>query len=135
MHELPITQSILDIALRHAEKAGARRVTDLHLVIGRLSYVVDDSIRFYWDTIAKGTIAEGARLHFQRVPAELLCLDCNHRYAPDDETLACPKCQSVRVKVAAGDEFRLESIDVETSDSPSSLPAGEGEGDGEMKCH
>ena len=75
--------------------------------------------------IAKDTIAEGARLHFRRVPAELLCLDCSHRYAPDGETLACPRCQSVRVKVAAGDEFRLESIDIETS-HPSPLPAGEG---------
>ena len=84
MHELPITQSILDIALRHAEQAEARRVTDLYLVIGKLSYVVDDSVQFYWDVIAKDTIAEDAQLHFRRVPAEFLCLDCNHRYAPDE---------------------------------------------------
>ncbi len=121
MHELPITESILNIALRHAQQAAATRITDLHLVIGKLSYVVDDSVQFYWDMIAKGTIAEGAQLHFQRVPAEMLCLDCNHRYAPDDETLACPNCQSVRVKVAAGDEFRLESIDVETNEAPTPI--------------
>ncbi len=114
MHELPITQSILEIALRHAQQVQATRVTDLYLVIGRLSYVVDDSIQFYWDMIAKDTLAEGARLHFQRVPAEFLCLDCGHRYPADGETLACPDCQSVRVKVASGDEFRLDSIEVET---------------------
>jgi hydrogenase nickel incorporation protein HypA/HybF len=68
--------------------------------------------------IAKDTIAEGARLHFQRIPAELLCLDCGNRYTPGDEILACPKCQSVRVKVTAGEEFRLDSIDVENADSP-----------------
>jgi hydrogenase nickel incorporation protein HypA/HybF len=118
MHELPIAQSILDISLRHAGQAGAKNITDLHLVIGRLSYVVDDSIQFYWDMIAKDTIAEGAKLHFRRVPAEFLCLDCNQRYSPDGEVLACPYCQSTRVKVVAGDEFRLESIDVETTDAP-----------------
>jgi hydrogenase nickel incorporation protein HypA/HybF len=117
MHELPIAQSILDISVRHAQKVGATRITDLHLVIGKLSYVVDDSIQFYWDMIAENTIAEGAQLHFQRIPAEFLCLDCNQRYAPDGETLACPYCQSTRVKLAAGDEFRLESIDVETTDA------------------
>ena len=117
MHELPITQSILKISLRYAEQAGGKRITDLHLVIGKLSYVVDDSVQFYWDMIAKGTMAEGAILHFQRVPVEFLCLDCSHRYPVDDETLACPHCQSTRVKVASGDEFRLESIDVETSDT------------------
>jgi len=116
MHELPITQSILEISLRHAQQAGAKRITDLHLVIGQLSYVVDDSVQFYWDMIAKDTIAEGARLHFQRVPAEFLCLDCSHRYPADGENLACPDCGSTHVKVASGDEFRLESIDVETAD-------------------
>jgi hydrogenase nickel incorporation protein HypA/HybF len=136
MHELPITQSILDIALRHAKQVNATRVTDLYLVIGKLSYVVDDSVQFYWDVIAKDTIAEGAQLHFRRVPAEFLCLDCGHRYSPDGENLACPDCQSVRVKVVAGDEFRLESIDVETSNSLSPLPLdrGKGEGVGELKC-
>jgi hydrogenase nickel incorporation protein HypA/HybF len=118
MHELPVTESILEIALRHAQKADATRITDLHLVIGQLATLVDDSIQFYWDMIAKDTIAEGARLHFQRIPAELLCLDCGNRYTPGDEILACPKCQSVRVKVTAGEEFRLDSIDVENADSP-----------------
>ncbi|HUH96338.1 MAG TPA: hydrogenase maturation nickel metallochaperone HypA [Anaerolineales bacterium] len=117
MHELPVTQSILEISLRHAQQAGAKRITDLYLLIGQLSYVVDDSVQFYWDMIAKGTIAEGATLHFQRVPVEFLCLDCDRRYPVDGENLACPRCGSTRVKVASGDEFRLESIDVETGDA------------------
>lgn len=116
MHELPITQSVLEISLRHAQQAGAKRITDLYLLIGKLSYVMDDLIQFYWDMIAKDTIAEGATFHFQRVPVELLCLDCSCRYPVDGETLACPQCASTRVKVAAGDEFRLESIDIETFD-------------------
>ncbi len=118
MHELPIAQSILDISLRHAGQAGAKSVTDLYLVIGRLSYIMDDSIQFYWDMIARDTIAEGAKLHFRRIPAEFLCLDCNQRYSPDDNTLACPHCQSTRVKLVAGDEFSLESIDVEPLEAP-----------------
>ncbi len=114
MHELPITESILDIALRHANQVQARRVTDLYLVIGQLSSVVDDSVQFYWDIIAKGTIAEGARLHFERIPAEMLCLDCNIRYPlAGGELEPCPQCGGVRVKVAKGDEFRLESIEIE----------------------
>ena len=116
MHELSITESILDIALRNAQKAGARHITDLYLVIGQFSYIVDDSVQFYWDMIAKGTAAEGARLHFQRVPAELLCLDCKHRYSPDNDGLACPKCESIRVKIVSGNEFRLDSIDVDEAD-------------------
>ena len=37
MHELTITESLLEIALRHAREAGATKITDLYLVIGQLS--------------------------------------------------------------------------------------------------
>ena len=114
MHEFPITQNILEIAQRHAETAGATRVTDIYLVIGQLSSVIDDSVQFYWDIISRGTICEGARLHFDRRPAALLCLACGQAYTLDKELAPCPKCGSVRVKVTSGDEFRLESIAVET---------------------
>ena len=112
MHELPVTESILEITLRHAQKAGATRVTDLYLVIGQLSSILDDSVHFYWDIISKDTIAEGAQLHFKRIPAELECQACGTRYPPGDE-LACPACQSIQVRVVAGEEFHLESIEVE----------------------
>ena len=113
MHELPVTQNILEITLRHATQAQAKRVTDLYLVIGRLSSIVDDSIQFYWDIISKDTLAEGARLHFRRIPVELICLACNNRYAMSDEDFACPSCGSEQIKIVAGEEFYLESIEVE----------------------
>jgi hydrogenase nickel incorporation protein HypA/HybF len=74
MHELTITESLLEIVLRHADKAGAHRVRDLFLVIGQLSSIVDDSVQFYWDIISDGTIAEGAKLHFNRIATEIECL-------------------------------------------------------------
>jgi hydrogenase nickel incorporation protein HypA/HybF len=113
MHELSVTESLLRIALEHAEKANAQRVTDLNIVMGELSSMVDDSLQFYWEIIAKGTIAEQATLHFRRVPAELECQTCFERYHPTDKELACPECNGVNTKIIAGEEFALESIDVE----------------------
>lgn len=104
---------MLDIALRHAEQAGARQVTALHLVLGQLSSIVDDSVQFYWDIIAEGTAAEGAKLHFQRIPAELLCLDCSKSYALNGIELACPSCGGAHIKVVNGEQFQLKAIDVE----------------------
>jgi len=114
MHELSITESLLEIALRHARNANASIITDLYLVIGQLSSAVDDSVQFYWDIIAKDTPAEGATLHFKRTPTEILCLDCNHQYKPADNNMACPKCESITVKIISGEEFFLEAINIET---------------------
>ena len=75
MHELSVTQSILEISLRHASDANARKITNLYLVVGQLATIVDDSVQFYWDMISEGTIAEGATLHFKRLPAKLICLE------------------------------------------------------------
>ena len=113
MHELPAAQSILEISLRHAKQANATRVTDIHLVIGQLATLVDDSIQFYWEMIAKDTIAETAMLHFRRVPAQLQCMVCSEKFSPDGEQIRCPKCDSVGVKVIAGEEFFVEAIDVD----------------------
>ncbi|HUE98538.1 MAG TPA: hydrogenase maturation nickel metallochaperone HypA [Anaerolineales bacterium] len=113
MHELSVTQSILDLALKHASKANASQITDIRVVMGALSTNVDDSVQFYWDIIAKGTLAEGAKLHFRRVPAEFQCMDCSQKYHPADAELICPCCESTRVRIIAGEEFYLDSIDIE----------------------
>ena len=98
MHELSVTESILEISLRHANKANAKHISNLYLVIGQLASIVDDSVQFYWDIVSKGTIAEGATLHFRRLPAILLCLDCNHQYSPGVDGFSCPDCKSEKVK-------------------------------------
>jgi hydrogenase nickel incorporation protein HypA/HybF len=114
MHELSVTDSLLKLAIQHATAAKAARVTELHLVVGQLSSIVDDSVQFYWDMISQGTICEGARLNFRRVAATMSCLDCNTIYTLNGELSACPQCQSERVTIKSGEEFYLDSIEVET---------------------
>ncbi len=111
MHELSVTQSILEITLRHTGKG--QKVRGVHLVIGELSSIVDDSVQFYWDLVTEDTPAQGAKLFFRRIPAELSCLDCQTRYRLDGQDLACPNCGSAHVEIIAGTEFNLEAIDVE----------------------
>ncbi len=112
MHELSVTESILDIALRHAEKAHAQKISALYLVIGQMASIVDDSVEFYWDIISKDTIAEGARLIFRRIPTEFLCLDCENRFKPASGITECPTCNGIHLKIIAGEEFYVEAIDV-----------------------
>ena len=113
MHELGIAQHLLDLTLRYAQEAGAVRVARLNLVIGEFSSVVDDSLQFYWEMIAKGTIAEQAELCFERVPGRLRCTTCGHEFYFADYAGQCPACGGEQARVADGDQFKLESIEVE----------------------
>jgi len=113
MHELAVTESLLEITLRHAQNANALRVDNLYLVIGQLSSIIDDSVQFYWDIVAKDTIAEGARLNFRRIATQMECRDCQQVFTPDDSQFDCPNCGSGQVRILAGEEFYLEAIDVQ----------------------
>lgn len=111
MHELSVTQNILSIALKHAGQAEA--ITDIYLVIGQLSSMVDDCIQFYWDIISEGTIAQGARLHFKRLPAMMRCQHCQTEYPLHETSFVCPTCATTNVVLVSGDEFYVESIQVQ----------------------
>jgi hydrogenase nickel incorporation protein HypA/HybF len=114
MHELPVTQSILDIVIEVARTNQATRVRDVYLVIGDLTSIVDDSVQFYFDLLSQDTLAEGATLHFRREPAQATCQDCSHQFAVRPPLLPqCPQCGSFRLRVEGGREFYVESIEVD----------------------
>ncbi|HMK08768.1 MAG TPA: hydrogenase maturation nickel metallochaperone HypA [Anaerolineales bacterium] len=113
MHELSFAESTLELALRHAQQAGAQRVVGLHLVVGEFTLLEPTSLDFYWERITQGTPADGSRITVRRVPAQLACSDCGRACDPHDESWACRTCGSSRLRLTSGDECYLEAIDVE----------------------
>ncbi len=113
MHELYATQAILEKAIQKANEAKAKRIVNMHLVVGEISTYTDESVQFYWDDISKGTLAEGAKLNFRHVQAEAQCMACFTKYHPTNGEIICPKCKSVGAKILAGEEFFMEALDVE----------------------
>ena len=81
MHELPVTRSILDIALVHAEANSVSRILSIHLEIGELSDLENEWIQRYFDYLSKGTIAEGAKLKIKRMPVVMQCAVCSKSFA------------------------------------------------------
>ncbi len=113
MHELGVTENIVRIALAKAGEAQAKKVINISLVVGELSGFVPDCIQFYFDSLSKDTIAQGATLRFESVPAQLRCRDCSTTFQPEDTMWACPECKGRSVEISKGRELYIESMEVE----------------------
>jgi hydrogenase nickel incorporation protein HypA/HybF len=110
MHEYSLTQNLLDHALKNAN---SKRIVNVNLLIGPFSDDREESIRFYWRDLAKGTLGEGAKLHFHYMEVEMKCLACGGALSIEDEGSTCAYCQNNRSQLLNGVEILLESIDVE----------------------
>jgi len=113
MHELAITQNMFDLVLEQAEKAEAKKVGKINLVIGEMTGVVGDCVQFYFDFISKGTLAEGATLSFAMVPPKARCRDCDKTFELKEFDWTCPYCGGNSLQIVAGKELFVESIEVE----------------------
>ena len=114
MHELSATQTILARALRQASENNARRIKSLQLAIGEIAELDRESIKKFWDELSSGTLAEQAQLRFHQIDAELQCMACFKKYHPADQKIRCPYCGSFGAKVLSGEEFYLESLELES---------------------
>jgi hydrogenase nickel incorporation protein HypA/HybF len=114
MHELSLSGAIVNTVVKHA---AGRPVSLVSLRVGALRQVVPDTLDFYFGFVSKGTVCEGARLEQELVPARLRCASCEREWEIELPVFICPGCGGAgRVEVASGDEFEVESIEVEEAE-------------------
>lgn len=110
MHELSLASAIVNTAVKHA---AGRPVLVVSLRVGRLRQVVPDTLEFSFAIVARDTVCEGARLEQEVVDAVLACERCAREWEVTFPDFRCPTCGQGGVKVVTGNEFEVESIDVE----------------------
>ena len=116
MHELPITESILKIVLKHAKMNSARKVMAIHLQVGKISDLEDDWIQRYFDYLSKGTLAEGAKLKIERTPIMVQCNACSTSYEAEMARmgdLVCPACGEKGGTLLSGREYTIKEMEVQ----------------------
>jgi hydrogenase nickel incorporation protein HypA/HybF len=110
MHEMSITQSIVEICEQHA---AGRRVLSVTLEIGRLAGVVPESVEFCFAACAVGTVLEGADLVIETIPGQGRCHGCGAEFACSSYYEPCPSCGGYQVELLKGEELRVKELDVE----------------------
>lgn len=112
MHEMSLCESIRDIIQQQATESGFHRVNRVWLEVGPLSCVEPEALRFGFDVVMRGSVAEGAALEIVTPKAEGHCLACHktatvqHRYDP------CPHCGAQEMQVVQGDELKISKLEV-----------------------
>lgn len=110
MHELALTERMLELALTAAEQNGAERILRINIRLGVLSGVIPSCVEYYFRLQSKGTIAEGAELSMTAESLRIRCRACGQESASDRTLLACPVCGSEDFQLLSGREYYVESL-------------------------
>ena len=107
---MSLAGAVVNTVRKHAD---GRPVVLVSMRIGRLRQVVIDTLEFYFEIVAKDTNCEGARLEIEDVPARLRCTRCDLEWEIELPAYICPNCGPGSVEVVSGEEFEVESIEIE----------------------
>ena len=113
MHELSVTESILEYSIEEAKKRNAAKIKTIRLRMGPFTGLYPECIQMYLDVLSEGTIAEGARIEAEVLPLQVLCRECGKESEITRKSIACPCCGSLRLKILSGKEFMITSLEVE----------------------
>jgi len=113
VHELSLASAVVNTVAKHAD---GRRVTVVNLRVGRLRQVIPDTLGFYFEFVARDSVCEGARLELEVIDARLRCRPCAHEWDIEIPAFRCPQCGGSEVEIASGEEFEVESIEVEEAE-------------------
>jgi hydrogenase nickel incorporation protein HypA/HybF len=109
MHELGITRNIVAIV---GDAAKGRRVCRVTLDVGKLSGVMTDAIAFCFETVAQGTVLDGAKLEIREIEGRARCKACGLEF--ETKTLFTPcVCGSRQCVRLQGEELNIKSMELE----------------------
>lgn len=113
MHELSLTQNIVELAIEHAQRARAVAIRSITVEVGALSGVLADALEFAFDVCSKGTMAAGARLEIRHIAARGQCLACREMTELENLTHICPRCGSLALQVLQGQEMTFIEMEID----------------------
>jgi len=113
MHEVSIAQSLVEAVLREVESRGALKVVSVKTVVGGLTHIEPENLKFWYEEFVKATPLEGSRLVVDKRPVTVSCRQCQREFQVVGTSFVCPHCNVADVRVTSGDELILESIEVE----------------------
>jgi hydrogenase nickel incorporation protein HypA/HybF len=117
VHELAIAQNVLDVVLEESRRHRLVQVTSIRIQVGTLAAVVPDALSFCFEMISQHTLAAGARLDIETIPAVARCSECRETFTIEDHVFACPRCREPAIDLVSGRELLVASLEGETGET------------------
>ena len=128
MHEMSLVRPLIQIIKEEAEAAGVEKITAVHLVIGEGRDIVMHLLESMFQFMARGTVAENAKVVVQHVPYMVKCNQCQTEFHLDvmqSETWTCPNCQAYKdYKQISGQEFYISKLEASRKENSAAQKEG-----------
>ena len=112
MHEMSLCEGVLQVIESHAIAQEFERVEAVWLEVGALAGVEVEALKFCFDAVMRGSVAEGAVLNIVDLPGAAWCMICGETVAVKQRFDECPKCGSYQLQVTGGEEFKVKELEV-----------------------
>ena len=113
MHELSLCEGVVQVVVEQAHVQRYSRVETVWLEVGTLAGVEVEALRFGFEVVTRGTLAEGARLEIISLPGRAWCLSCGEAVILEQRGVPCPQCGGYQLEVTGGEELRIKELEVE----------------------
>ena len=113
MHEMSLAESIVQLIEETVRSDGCTKVKTVWLEIGQLANVEKEALRFCFDVVTHGTVAEGSHLEMIETPGRGWCMKCEGNVPVAALYEPCPICGEYQIQVTGGDEMRVKELEVE----------------------
>lgn len=112
MHEMSLCESIREVLTDEAQRHAFSRVRRVRLEVGRFACVEVEALRFGFDVVMRGSVAEGAELVIEEAPGLASCTDCGRTVEITDRLSTCPACGGEHLIPVGGDAMRIKDLEV-----------------------
>lgn len=110
MHEISLLEQVREILVEHSQSQNFSKVSQVTLEIGALSCVEEGALRFGFDVVMKGSLAEDAELNIVCVAGLGYCKLCNQTVPMQSLHDPCALCGSFDIEVVQGEEMRIKDL-------------------------
>ncbi|WP_347252135.1 hydrogenase maturation nickel metallochaperone HypA [Legionella sp.] len=113
MHELTLSRTILEIINESASTMNCQSIRTIYLEIGELTGVDEASLRFSFNVLAKGSVAENANLEIIKLKGKAICDFCHETVMLKNYYDGCVSCGRYSLRIIQGEELRVKSMEVD----------------------